>query len=116
MSDRQVFTILVLTHLARHVVIIEALLRGYNDGNDILTLSLGGANGWLEEAGGVVASRIADKGTVVTVAAGSCRDFGRRGAVSDLGCFAGNDGAYGGWYISSPSTGRDVISVASINK
>jgi hypothetical protein len=51
-------------------VIIDALLRGYNDGMDILTLSLGGADGWIEGPSGVVASRLADKGKVVTIAAG----------------------------------------------
>lgn len=60
-------------------VIIEALLRGYNDGNDILTLSLGGAGGWLEAASGVVASRIADKGKVVTIAAGQALSQFSRG-------------------------------------
>ncbi|GJE92794.1 peptidase S8 family domain-containing protein [Phanerochaete sordida] len=77
-------------------VIIDALLRGYEDGNDVLTLSLGGPDGWLEGASGVVASRIAGKGRVVTIA-------------------AGNDGQYGAWYTSSPGTGKDVISVASID-
>lgn len=77
-------------------IIIEALLRAFNDGNDVLTLSLGGAQGWLEAGSGVVASRIADKGKVLTIA-------------------AGNDGAYGGWYTSSPGTGKDVISIASID-
>lgn len=78
-------------------IITEALLRGYSDGMDILTLSLGGVNGWSESSSGVVASRIADKGKVVTIA-------------------AGNDGDMGSWYASSPGTGLDVISVASIDK
>ncbi|EPQ55564.1 subtilisin-like protease [Gloeophyllum trabeum ATCC 11539] len=77
-------------------IIIDALLRGYSDGMDILTLSLGGVEGWTESSSSVVASRIADQGRVVTIA-------------------AGNDGAYGSWYASSPGTGVDVISVASVN-
>lgn len=52
-------------------VIVEALLRGYKDGMDILTLSLGGVDGWTEGMGAVVASRIAAKGKVVTIAAGN---------------------------------------------
>jgi hypothetical protein len=75
-------------------VIIAALLRGYNDGMNILTLSIGGVDGWTEAAGAVVASRIAAKGLIVTIA-------------------AGNDGADGAWYTSSPGTGLNVISVAS---
>ncbi|KAM6501852.1 pyrolysin [Amanita muscaria] len=76
-------------------IIIEALLRGASDGNDILTLSLGGADGWTESSSEVVASRIAASGKIVTIA-------------------AGNDGASGSWYTSSPGNGINVISVASV--
>jgi hypothetical protein len=41
------------------------------DGQDILTLSLGEVDGWTESSSSVVASRIAASGKVVTVAAGS---------------------------------------------
>jgi subtilisin family serine protease len=78
-------------------VIIDALLRGNSDGMDILTLSLGGSDGWTESSSSVVASRLASRGKVVTIA-------------------AGNDGAYGSWYTSSPGNGIDVISVASVDK
>ncbi|CCO36026.1 Minor extracellular protease vpr [Rhizoctonia solani AG-1 IB] len=77
-------------------IIIDALLRALKDGNDIITLSLGGPSGWTESASAVIASRIADKGRIVTVA-------------------AGNDGQYGSWYASGPATGRSVISVGSID-
>ncbi|KZV90011.1 subtilisin-like protease [Exidia glandulosa HHB12029] len=77
-------------------IIVEALIRAYNEGNDVITLSLGGADGWTESAGSVVASRIASKGKVVTIA-------------------AGNAGEYGAWYSSSPGNGLDVISVASVD-
>ncbi|KAG9090880.1 hypothetical protein FRC06_000845 [Ceratobasidium sp. 370] len=76
-------------------IIVDALLRADKDGNDIITLSLGGASGWTEGASGVVASRIARSGRIVTVA-------------------AGNDGDFGSWYASSPATGLDVISVGSV--
>ena len=62
-----------------------------------MTLSLGGPDGWTESAGNVVASRIAASGKVVTIA-------------------AGNEGAEGSWYTSSPGNGIDVISVASIDR
>ena len=52
-------------------VIIDALLQGVKDGQDILTLSLGGADGWTSGAGAVVASRIAKTGKIVTIAAGN---------------------------------------------
>ncbi|KAG9086315.1 hypothetical protein FS749_003726 [Ceratobasidium sp. UAMH 11750] len=77
-------------------ILIDSLLRAYKDGNDVITLSLGGADGWTEAVSGVVASRIADSGRVVTIA-------------------AGNDGAYGSWYASGPGTGLSVISVGSVD-
>ncbi|KAK0462602.1 subtilisin-like protease [Desarmillaria tabescens] len=77
-------------------VIIDALIMGYNDGQDILTLSLGGASGWTESASSVVASRIAATGKIVTIA-------------------AGNDGSSGSWFSSGPGNGIDVISVASLD-
>lgn len=52
-------------------VIIEALLYGFEHNQDILTLSLGGVDGWTEGAASVVASRIADTGKIITIAAGN---------------------------------------------
>ncbi|KIJ56964.1 hypothetical protein M422DRAFT_238550 [Sphaerobolus stellatus SS14] len=77
-------------------IIIEALLQGQKDGMDIMTLSLGGADGWTEGAATVVASRLADAGKIITIA-------------------AGNDGSFGSWYTSGPGNGIDVISVASVD-
>ncbi|KAJ1301871.1 hypothetical protein OPQ81_009098 [Rhizoctonia solani] len=76
-------------------IIIDSLLRAYKDGNDVITLSLGGVDGWTEGVSGVVASKIADSGRIVTIA-------------------AGNDGDFGSWYASSPGTGINVISVGSV--
>ncbi|KAG9048751.1 hypothetical protein FS837_012114 [Tulasnella sp. UAMH 9824] len=76
-------------------VLIDALIRAYKDGNDILSLSLGGPQGWTSAATAVVASRIAAKGRIVSIA-------------------AGNEGQFGSWYASSPGSGVDVISVASV--
>ncbi|KAG5646298.1 hypothetical protein DXG03_003895 [Asterophora parasitica] len=77
-------------------IIVESLLRGVKEGQDILTLSLGGSDGWTESSSSVVASRIAASGKIVTIA-------------------AGNAGASGSWYTSSPGNGIDVISVASVD-
>ncbi|KAL0581906.1 hypothetical protein V5O48_000136 [Marasmius crinis-equi] len=76
-------------------IIIDALIKGWLDKMDVLTLSLGGSDGWTEGTASVVASRIAESGTVVTIA-------------------AGNDGQWGAWYTSSPGNGINVISVASV--
>lgn len=77
-------------------IIIEALLRGVSDGNDILTMSLGGADGWTESSSAVVSSRIAATGKIITIA-------------------AGNDGSKGSWYTSSPGNAINAISVASLD-
>ncbi|KAJ6521908.1 subtilisin-like protease [Mycena vulgaris] len=75
-------------------VIVDGLLMGVKDGMDILTMSLGGSDGWTEGTGSVVSSRIAATGKIVTIA-------------------AGNEGASGSWFTSSPGNGIDAISVAS---
>jgi hypothetical protein len=80
-----------------YTVIIEALLRGAADKVDILTLSLGGVDGWTESTGAVIASRLSASGTVVTIA-------------------CGNDGDAGSWYSASPGNAIDSISVASLDK
>lgn len=53
------------------IVIVEALIQGYKDGMDILTLSLGGADGWAASSSAVVSSRMANLGKIVTIAAGN---------------------------------------------
>ncbi|EJD48275.1 subtilisin-like protein [Auricularia subglabra TFB-10046 SS5] len=77
-------------------IVVDALLRAYEDGNDVITLSLGGDGGWAQGTSSVVASRIADRGRVVTVA-------------------AGNSGDSGAWFTSNPGDGLSVISVSSTN-
>ncbi|KAK7692411.1 hypothetical protein QCA50_004036 [Cerrena zonata] len=79
-----------------NTVIIEALLRGVSEGQDILTMSLGGSDGWTESSAAVVSSRIADTGKIVTIA-------------------AGNDGSVGAFFTSSPGNGISAISVASLD-
>ena len=76
--------------------IIAALIRAYDDGCDVITLSLGEALGWSSSRTSVVASEIAARGRVVTVA-------------------TGNDGAEGAWYSESPANGLDVIAVGSVD-
>jgi len=99
------------------LVIIEALLRGVTDGQDILTLSLGGVNGWTESSSSIVASRIAASGKVVTVAAGNdVRPVSESFCKLDRLLMLMVKGASGSWYSSSPGNGVDVISVSSVDK
>ncbi|KAF4880128.1 Subtilisin DY [Colletotrichum siamense] len=74
--------------------LIDAFLRAYDDGMDVIHASIGGRGGFAENAWAVVASRIAAEGVVVTISAGN----------------SGNGGAY---YASSGSSGENVIAVAS---
>ena len=53
------------------LVLIEALLRAYRDGMDVINLSLESQSGFSQAPAAVVASRIARNGRVV-VAAGVC--------------------------------------------
>ncbi|KAG8907957.1 hypothetical protein FRB99_001465 [Tulasnella sp. 403] len=77
-------------------IVIQAMIRAYLDGNDILTLSLSDNSGWSESILAVVASRIAQKGRIVTSS-------------------AANNGIYGPFFTASPGTGNQVISVASVD-
>lgn len=52
-------------------IIIAALLEAYHDRHDVMSMSLGDpTTGWSEGAVGVIASRIAATGVVVTAASG----------------------------------------------
>ncbi|KAI6358283.1 hypothetical protein MCOR25_007382 [Pyricularia grisea] len=75
--------------------LIEAFLRAYEDGADVITSSIGGMNGWSNNAWALVASRLVDRGIVVTIS-------------------AGNDGQAGPYGASSGATGVNVVSVASV--
>ncbi|WYZ33837.1 hypothetical protein EsH8_I_000113 [Colletotrichum jinshuiense] len=74
--------------------IIDAFLRAYNDGMDVITASIGGRGGFANNPWAVVASRIASEGVVVTIG-------------------AGNSGGGGPYYAGSGSAGENVLSVAS---
>ncbi|KAF6796384.1 subtilase [Colletotrichum sojae] len=75
--------------------LIEAFLKAYDDGMDIITASIGGPSGWSDNAWAEVASRIVDQGVLVTIS-------------------AGNSGDTGPFYGSSGSSGKNVLAVASI--
>ncbi|WQF80684.1 Putative peptidase S8/S53 domain, immunoglobulin-like, peptidase S8, subtilisin, His-active [Colletotrichum destructivum] len=75
--------------------LIEAFLRAYTDGVDIITASIGGPSGWSSNAWAEVASRLVDEGVIVTIA-------------------NGNSGAAGAFFGSSGSSGKNVLAVASV--
>jgi hypothetical protein len=77
-------------------VLIAAITRAYNEGSQIITMSIGGAAGWTSSPSAVVASRAAKAGRIVTIA-------------------AGNDGDAGMWYTSGVASGIDVIAVGSVD-
>ncbi|KAI9302090.1 peptidase S8/S53 domain-containing protein [Cunninghamella echinulata] len=77
-------------------VIVKAMLAAYDSGVNVLSMSLGNNNGWSETFESIVASRIVKKGVPVIVA-------------------AGNSGESGAFTVGAPSTGKDVLSVASFD-
>ncbi|KAL7414365.1 peptidase S8/S53 domain-containing protein [Mrakia frigida] len=77
-------------------IIIEAMLRAYQDGADILSISIGGAAAFTADGEAVVATRLSEAGVVVSVS-------------------AGNSGDSGLFYTSSPAIGTGVIAVSSID-
>lgn len=95
-DDSAFFLPFRISRSQHYPVIVDALLRANADGQDIITLSIGGADGWTSSTSSTVASRIAASGRIVTIA-------------------AGNDGAFGSWYTSSPGNAIDAISVASLD-
>ncbi|EGO57967.1 hypothetical protein NEUTE1DRAFT_82047 [Neurospora tetrasperma FGSC 2508] len=77
-------------------ILIEAYLKAYDDGSDIITASIGGASGWPEDSWAAVVSRIVEKGVPCLVS-------------------AGNDGATGIFYASTAANGKRVTAVASVD-
>lgn len=77
-------------------VIIDGMARAFADGVDIISMSLGSLQGWTENAGTILASRLADRGVFMSIA-------------------AGNDGESGVFAPSGPAAGRDAMAVASVD-
>lgn len=75
--------------------IIDAFLRAYDDGMDIITASLGGTGGWADSPWAIVASRLVDLDVVVTIA-------------------QGNKGAAGPFHGGTGSEGKNVLAVGSV--
>lgn len=73
--------------------LIDAFLRAYRDGMDVITCSIGGRGGFANNPWAMVANRIAAEGVVVTIG-------------------AGNSGSGGGYYASTGSSAENVLSVA----
>jgi subtilisin family serine protease len=77
-------------------ILVEAIIRAFTDGNDVITMSLGGTVGWTEAVSSVVSSRVAKAGRIVTIA-------------------AGNEGEAGAFFASAPASGIEVIAVGSVD-
>ncbi|KAL8284353.1 hypothetical protein RB600_008969 [Gaeumannomyces tritici] len=74
--------------------LIDAFLMAFRDGADIITCSVGALSGFSDGPWAVVASRLVERGVVVTIS-------------------AGNEGYSGPVFSSSGASGKNVISVAS---
>lgn len=56
---------------AQNDVIMAAMIRAYEDGADIISMSLGGPSGWTEDPEAVLASRLIKNGVVLSLANGN---------------------------------------------
>ena len=77
-------------------IVAQAMLDAYDQGMDIINLSLGEGGSWTESMLGVLASRIANMGVPVVAA-------------------AGNEGQAGAIYLNNPATGVNAWSVGSVD-
>ncbi|UNI16507.1 hypothetical protein JDV02_002936 [Purpureocillium takamizusanense] len=75
-------------------VLMSALYRAYDDGSDIITMSLGSPSGWSERPWAVAVSRIVARGVACTMS-------------------AGNEGDRGLFYTGGAADGLGVASIAS---
>ncbi|KAH8890684.1 serine endopeptidase [Thozetella sp. PMI_491] len=96
--EANIYMYKVFTHIDNtdEDTLIEAFLRAYDDGVDIISSSIGGASGFVNGAWALVASRLVEQGVVVTIS-------------------AGNSGADGPFVASSGSSGANVLAIASVN-
>ena len=72
------------------------MARAFADGVQIISMSIGGLDGWSEDPEVILASRLADRGVFMSIA-------------------AGNDGGDGLFAASSPAVGPDAVAVASVD-
>ncbi|KAK6953429.1 hypothetical protein Daesc_005733 [Daldinia eschscholtzii] len=90
------FRVFGCTGGAGNDVLIDAYMKAFEAGSNIITASIGGSSGWSEDPWSVAVSRIVEAGVPCTVS-------------------AGNDGAVGLFYASTASNGKKVTSIASID-
>ncbi|WWC89471.1 uncharacterized protein L201_004395 [Kwoniella dendrophila CBS 6074] len=75
-------------------IVLQAMQRAYNDGVDIINLSVGESSGWTESMLSVFASRLTASGVVLSIS-------------------AGNRGQVGSFYSYSPGSGIGAINVGA---
>ncbi|KAH8843057.1 hypothetical protein MCOR27_005326 [Pyricularia oryzae] len=76
--------------------LVDAFMRAYEDGMDVISASIGGTGGWADNPVAVIASRLVDLDVVVTIA-------------------QGNKGFAGPFHGGTGSEGKNVIAVGSVN-
>ncbi|WWC94044.1 hypothetical protein V866_000882 [Kwoniella sp. B9012] len=75
-------------------IVLQAMQKAYDDGVDVINLSVGETSGWTESMLSVFASRLSAAGVVLAIS-------------------AGNQGQVGAFYSYSPGAGLGVINVGS---
>ncbi|KAI2606174.1 subtilisin-like protein [Hypoxylon fragiforme] len=82
------------TGYSNEEIVIEAFLKAFDSGADIISASLGETSGFTSNAWAVLASRMVEQGVVISIA-------------------AGNDGASGPFDASNGASGKNVITVGA---
>ncbi|PVU91588.1 hypothetical protein BB559_004059 [Furculomyces boomerangus] len=97
-STLSVYRIFGCTQKARITsdVVIRALLKAFEDGNEVINMSFGSGSSWAHYLDSRVASSISRYGTIIIAA-------------------FGNTGEQGLWGGGAPSVGNDVIAVGSVD-
>ncbi|KAI1312075.1 peptidase S8/S53 domain-containing protein [Xylaria venustula] len=90
------FRVFGCTGSAANDVLIDAYIKAFEAGSNIITASIGGSSGWSEDPWAVVVSRIVQAGVPCTLS-------------------GGNSGAYGLFYASTAANGKRVTAVASVD-
>lgn len=83
------------TNAGDEEVFIDAFLKAYDDGADIISASIGSPGGFSDNAWATVASSLVDQGIVVIVA-------------------AGNNGRSGPFFTDTGASGKNVVAVGAI--
>ncbi|CAH0023652.1 unnamed protein product [Clonostachys rhizophaga] len=86
--------------------LIDAFIRAYDDGADIITCSIGAVNGYTDGPWALVGNRLVERGVLITISAGNS---------GSIGAFAANSGAAAPNVLAVASAEPLTIAVPTFN-